>query len=190
MMDMNAITRSEKMCNPCQLNNESKKVESWCTVCAECAKDHRKFRMTLNHKRISIEELKSCEAVVGKSGIVFCDEHPDKAIEVFCDDHSKPCYTLCETIHHRKCDSETTIDKATSGIKTAINTTELYQKLKHSSKEIYSSLQINEYNETAIDTKSTNIISEIERSKVTLSRMENELKKKSYQLKREKNQKL
>lgn len=79
--------------------------------------------------------------MVGKSGIVFCDEHPDKAIEVFCENHSKPCCTLCATINHRKCESVTTIDKATVGIKTATKTTEIYQKLQTFSKDIDSSLQ-------------------------------------------------
>ncbi|CAG2200686.1 TRIM56 [Mytilus edulis] len=122
MMDLKDITRSEKMCNACQLSSVLKKaVSSWCTVfgeayCTECTKDYRKFRMSYNHKIISIEELKSSEGVFGKSGIVFCDEHPDKAI-VFCEDHSKPCCTLCATINHRKCESVTSVDKATAGIK-------------------------------------------------------------------------
>ncbi|CAC5413859.1 TRIM56 [Mytilus coruscus] len=110
MMDLKDISRSEKVCNACQLSNVSKKAVSWCTVCGEaycteCTKDHRKFRLSLHHRIISIEELKSSESVVGNSGIVFCDEHPDKAIEIFCDDHSKPCCTLCATINHRKCES-------------------------------------------------------------------------------------
>ncbi|CAC5413858.1 unnamed protein product [Mytilus coruscus] len=185
MMDLKDITRSEKVCNACQLSGVSKKAVSWCTVCGEayctdCADYHKKFRMSLNHKIISVEELKSSEGGVGKSVIVYCDEHPDKAIEIFCDDHSKPCCTLCATIYHRKCDSVTTIDKATSGIKTATKTTELYQKLQRCSHEIDSSLQINGDNKIAIETESKNIISEIDRLKSNiikhLTRMENEIK--------------
>ncbi|XP_076106114.1 uncharacterized protein LOC143074643 [Mytilus galloprovincialis] len=185
MMDMKDITRSEKLCNACQLSNGSKTAESWCIVCCEaycteCVKDHRKFRMTLNHTIISIEELKSCKAMVGKSGIVFCDEHPDKAIEVFCDDHSKPCCTLCATINHRKCESVTTIDKATTGIKTASKTMDLHQKLQQFGQEIDSSLKLNKNNKTEIETESTNIISEIDTLKSNfikhLARMENEIK--------------
>ncbi|VDI53600.1 tripartite motif-containing protein 2/3 [Mytilus galloprovincialis] len=185
MMDLKDFTRSNKMCNACQLSSVSKTAVSWCTVCCEaycieCVKDHRKFRMTLNHKIISIEELKSCESMVGKSGIVFCDEHPDKAIEVFCKDHSKSCCTLCATIYHRKCESVTTIDKATAGIKTATKTTELYQKLQQFSQEIDSSLKLNKNNKSEIETESTNIISEIDTLKSNiikhLARMENEIK--------------
>ncbi|XP_052073768.1 uncharacterized protein LOC127711696 [Mytilus californianus] len=136
--------------------------------------------MSLHHKIISIEELKSSEEVFGESGIVFCDEHPDKAIEVFCDDHSKPCCTLCVTINHRKCENVTTIDKATVGIKTATKTTELHKKLQQLSQEIDSSIKIIEDNKTKFETESTNILSEIDLLKSNiikhLARMENEIK--------------
>ncbi|VDI53599.1 Hypothetical predicted protein [Mytilus galloprovincialis] len=185
MMDLKDITRSEKVCNACQLSNVSKKAVSWCTVCCEsycteCAKDHRKFRMSLHHKIISIEELKSSEGVFGKSGIVFCDEHPVKAIEVFCEDLSKPCCTLCATIYHRKCESVTTVDKVTTGIKTATRTIELHKKLQKLSQDIASSLKVGKNNKTEIETESTNIISEIDSMKINiikhLARMENEIK--------------
>ncbi|CAC5413862.1 unnamed protein product [Mytilus coruscus] len=118
--------------------------------------------------------------MVGKSGIVYCDEHPDKAIEVFCEDHSKPCCTLCATINHRKCENVTTIDKATSGIKTATQTTELCQELQQFGQEIDDSLQNSKDNKTAIETESTKIISEMNRLKNNiikhLSKMENEIK--------------
>ncbi|XP_071179234.1 E3 ubiquitin-protein ligase TRIM45-like [Mytilus edulis] len=185
MMDLKDITRSEKMCNACQLSNISKKAEYWCTVCCEaycpeCTNYHRKFRMTLNHKIISIEELKSSEGVVGTSGIVFCDEHPDKAIEVFCEDHSKPCCTLCATLNHRKCEIVTTIDKAITGIKTATQTKDLLQKLQQFSQEVDSPLKIIKNNKTEIETESSNIILEIDSLKRNfikhLERMENEIK--------------
>jgi hypothetical protein len=53
MVDKQALTTSEKLCDPCQFNTESVKAVSWCSTCEEalcksCDKCHRSFKMTSN----------------------------------------------------------------------------------------------------------------------------------------------
>ncbi|CAC5420816.1 unnamed protein product [Mytilus coruscus] len=70
------------------------------------------------------------------SGFVACDEHPDKTIETYCKDHSKPCCTVCATVHHRKCEHVVTIEKAVSGVHKSIKAQELMMELKETSNKL------------------------------------------------------
>jgi hypothetical protein len=51
MVDKQAMTQSEKLCDPCQLNTERVKAVSWCPTCEEglcksCEKSHRSFKIS------------------------------------------------------------------------------------------------------------------------------------------------
>ncbi|CAC5394275.1 unnamed protein product [Mytilus coruscus] len=64
MLDKRALEKAEKMCNSCQLNKESTKAKSWCTICEEafceqCEKCHKTFKMSARHKLLNIREMQS-----------------------------------------------------------------------------------------------------------------------------------
>ena len=138
MVDKQAMTQSEKLCDPCQFNPEIVKAVSWCSTCEErlcksCDKCHRSFTMTSSHVLVPLEEMNSDKMSLGIRGINYCSEHNGKIIEVYCVDHSRPCCTLCATLSHRKCESVISIDTAAAGIKqsTKALSNELQQKSKH-----------------------------------------------------------
>ncbi|VDI02235.1 tripartite motif-containing protein 56 [Mytilus galloprovincialis] len=135
MLDKRAIQKAEKMCNSCQLNKESTKAKSWCTICEEafceqCEKCHKTFKMTARHKLLNIQEMQSGVTSFKVCEVQNCEEHPGKIIEFYCLDHSQPCCTSCATLSHRKCENVTSIQKAASGIKQSTKAYGLSQKLR------------------------------------------------------------
>ncbi|CAC5407032.1 unnamed protein product [Mytilus coruscus] len=141
MLDKRAIQRSEKVCNSCQINNDTKTAISWCTICTEafceqCEKCHKSFKVSANHKLISINEIQSGNSDLKISEVLNCEEHPEKIVEVYCVDHSKPCCTLCATLSHRKCEHVISIVKAATGIKQSELTTSLIKTLDERNTEI------------------------------------------------------
>ncbi|XP_063405785.1 E3 ubiquitin-protein ligase TRIM56-like [Mytilus trossulus] len=135
MLDKRAIQKAEKMCNSCQLNKESTKAKSWCTICEEafceqCEKCHKNFKMSARHKLLNIQEMQSGNTPFEVCEVQSCDEHPGKIIEFYCLDHSQPCCTSCATLSHRKCKNVTSIQKAASGIKQSTKASGLSQKLR------------------------------------------------------------
>ena len=138
LLNRNAIIKSEKLCSSCELNGKSNKAISWCIVCEEaycetCENYHRSFKVSLQHSMIPIKDIKESNIDSCISGVVGCTEHPEKTIEIYCNDHSKPCCTVCATVHHRKCEHVVTIDKAVYGVKESSKAIELLTKLKDTS---------------------------------------------------------
>jgi hypothetical protein len=106
MVAKQAMTTSEKLCDPCQFNTEIVKAVSWCSTCEEgfcksCDKCHRSFKMSSNHVLVPLAEMNSDKMSLGFRGINYCSEHNGKIIEVYCVDHSRPCCTLCATLRLR-----------------------------------------------------------------------------------------
>ncbi|CAC5422717.1 unnamed protein product [Mytilus coruscus] len=104
--------------------------------CEPCETNHKLYKVLRNHKIIPLQNIEEYTSSSKNFGFVNCEEHPDKNIEIFCKDHSKPCCTVCATVHHRKCDQVITVDKATSGIKQSIKARELMVKLEETSAEL------------------------------------------------------
>ncbi|XP_063405784.1 protein PML-like [Mytilus trossulus] len=135
MLDKQAIQKAVKLCDSCQLNKESTKAKSWCTICEEafceqCEKYHKHFKMSARHKLLNIQEMKFGDTPFEVWEVSSCDEHPGKIIEFYCLDHSQPCCTSCATLSHRKCENVTSIQKAASGIKQSTRASGLSQKLR------------------------------------------------------------
>ncbi|VDI52422.1 tripartite motif-containing protein 2/3 [Mytilus galloprovincialis] len=139
MIDWRAMNKAENLCNACSIESITQKAISWCTICEEaycdaCERHHKKYKMTRNHKIVLIKDIIEATSSLNICSFVACDEHPDKTIEIYCKDHSRPCCTVCATVHHRKCEYVVNIDKAVSGVKESTKAKELMKKLKETSK--------------------------------------------------------
>ena len=167
MVDKQAMTQSEKLCDPCQFNTESVKAVSWCSTCEEglcksCEKCHRSFKMTSSHVLVPLEEMNSDKMSLGIRGINYCSEHNGKIIEVYCVDHSRPCCTLCGTFSHRKCESVISIDTAAAGIKQSTKAVDLSNELQQKSKHIDEMIENRKENIGVIDKKTADILAKID----------------------------
>jgi hypothetical protein len=167
MVDKQAMTTSEKLCDPCQFNAESVKAVSWCSTCEEglcksCDKCHRSFKMTSCHVILPLEEMNSDNISLGIRGINYCSEHSGKIIEVYCVDHSRPCCTLCATLSHRKCESVLSIDTAAAGIKQSTKAVDLSSELQQKSKHIDEMIENRKENIGVIDKKTGDILANID----------------------------
>ena len=167
MVDKQAMTTSEKLCDPCQFNAESVKAVSWCSTCEEglcmsCDKCHRSFKMTACHVILPLEEMNSDNISLGIRGINYCSEHSGKIIEVYCVDHSRPCCTLCATLSHRKCESVLSIDTAAAGIKQSTKAVDLSSELQQKSKHIDEMIENRKENIGVIDKKTADILANID----------------------------
>jgi hypothetical protein len=167
MVDKQAMTTSEKQCDPCQFNTEIVKAVSWCSTCEEglcksCDKCHRSFKMTSSHVLVPLEEMNSDKMSLGIRGINYCSEHNGKIIEVYCVDHSRPCCTLCGTFSHRKCESVLTIDTAAAGIKQSTKALDLSNELQQKSKHIDEMIENRKEIIGVIDNKTGDILANID----------------------------
>ncbi|XP_052087898.1 protein PML-like, partial [Mytilus californianus] len=166
MLDKRAIQRSEKLCNSCQINNDTKTAISWCTICEEafceqCDKCHKSFKFSAKHKIILINEIQSGNSNLKISEVLNCEEHSAKIVEVYCVDHSQPCCTLCAKLSHRKCENVTSIENAAKGIKQSKLTTSLVKKLDERNKELNEIIENRKDSMTFFENTSGNIIQEV-----------------------------
>ena len=167
MVDKQALTTSEKLCDPCQFNTESVKAVSWCATCEEglcksCDKCHRSFKIISNHVIVPLEEMNSDKMSLGIRGINYCSEHNGKIIEVYCVDHSRPCCALCGTFSHRKCESVISIDTAAAGIKQSTKAVDLSNELQQKSKHIDEMIENRKENIGVIEKKTADILANID----------------------------
>jgi hypothetical protein len=180
VVDKQAMTTSEKLCDPCQFNTESVKAISWCSTCEEglcksCDKYHRSFKITLSHVIVPLEEMNSDKISLGIRGINYCSEHNGKIIEVYCVDHSRPCCALCGTFSHRKCENVISIDTAVVGIKQSTKAVDLSNELQQKSKHIDEMIENRKENIGVIDKKTGDILANIDEVKDAVIKHLNEV---------------
>ena len=166
LLNRNSIIKSEKLCNSCELNGKSNKAISWCIVCEEaycetCENWRRSFKVLLQHSMIPIKDIKESNIDSCISGVVVCTAHLEKTIEIYCNDHSKPCCTVCATVHHRKCEHVVTIDKAVHGVKESSKAIELLTKLKDTSVKLNEILKKRKDNVSRFEEETNAILAEI-----------------------------
>ncbi|XP_076084676.1 uncharacterized protein LOC143055421 [Mytilus galloprovincialis] len=180
MIERKAIQKSEKLCDTCEQKNVSQLAVSFCTVCEEtycepCEANHKLYKISRNHKIMSIQKIDEFTASSTNFGLVSCDEHPEKNIEIFCKDHSKPCCTVCATVHHRKCEQVVTVDKATSGVKQSTKARELMVKLTETSDRLGKGIINHKDNMTTFDEGIEVALTDIKSQKDNIIRRLNEL---------------
>ena len=180
MVDKQAMTQPEKLCDPCQFNTESVKAVSWCPTCEEglcksCEKSHRSFKISSSHVIVPLEEMDSDKMSLGFRGINYCSEHNGKIIEVYCVDHSRPCCTLCATLSHRRCENVISIDTAAAGIKQSTKAVDLSNELQQKSKHIDEMIENRKENIGVIENKTGDILANIDEVKVVVIKHLNEV---------------
>ena len=110
---------------------------------------------------IPIQDIKESNIDSCIRGVVACTEHPEKIIEIYCNDHSKPCCTVCATVHHRKCEHVVTIDKAVYGVKESIKAIEPLTKLKDTSIKLSEILTTRKDNVSRFEDETNAVLAEI-----------------------------
>ena len=175
LLNRNAIIKCEKLCNSCERNGKSNKAISWCIVCEEgycetCKNYHKSLKVTLQHAMIPLKDIKESNIDSCISGVVFCTEHPEKTIEIYCNDHSKPCCTVCATVHHRKCEHVATIDKAVYGVKKSSKAIELLTKLKDTSVKLSEILKTREDNINRFEEETNAVLAEIRKVRESVNK--------------------
>ncbi|CAG2242689.1 unnamed protein product [Mytilus edulis] len=132
--------------------------------------------MSIEHKVIQIKDV-SKNSSLSLSSLVACNEHPKKSIEVFCKDHSKPCCTLCATVHHRKCEQVVTIDKALYRIKESEKVKDLVKRLQESNENLEDVLQKRKQNIKTFEMDTDTVLLKIEALRKNLIKHVNTLEK-------------
>ncbi|XP_063408215.1 E3 ubiquitin-protein ligase TRIM33-like [Mytilus trossulus] len=164
LIDRRELQKPDKLCDTCE--QDKQKAISFCTVCEEaycktCRMAHKIFKMSRSHKIISINDINAETSNFSIHSHVKCKEHPDKTIEVYCKDHSKPCCTVCATVHHRKCEQVVTIDKAVTGIKESGKAKHLMTKLTETSNTLGKVLQNHKTNKDNFEHGIETVLQEI-----------------------------
>ncbi|XP_052089860.1 tripartite motif-containing protein 45-like [Mytilus californianus] len=183
MIDRRAMKKAEKLCDACSNENVSQKAISWCTVCDEaycgpCEVSHKRFKITRNHNLLAITDINAEMNAPNIFASVACDDHPDKTIEIYCKDHSKPCCTVCATVHHRKCEHVITIDKAVTGVKESTKAKELLTKLKETVRKLEAVINTRKQNTTNFEGETDAVLVEIGNVREKLNKKLDELENK------------
>ncbi|VDI84357.1 tripartite motif-containing protein 56 [Mytilus galloprovincialis] len=182
MIDRRAMQKAEKLCDACSNENVSQKAISWCIVCDEaycgpCEVSHKRFKITRSHNLVAITDINAEINAASIFASVACDEHPDKTIEIYCKDHSKPCCTVCATVHHRKCEHVVTIDKAVAGVKESTKAKELMKKLKETVDKLEAVINTRKQNTTNFEAEIDAVLVEIGDVREKLNKKLNDLEK-------------
>ncbi|XP_013421546.1 tripartite motif-containing protein 2-like [Lingula anatina] len=113
----------KKKCGACAVEGEDIEAVSKCLNCSEylcgpCAKSHIRFKMLINHKVYTFEQLRSGEhhQEVQEFQCVFCPEHKEEPIRYFCLKCQIPICRDCKVLTHdeHKC---TSLDTAIETVK-------------------------------------------------------------------------
>ena len=165
LMDRNNSKSAEKLCQPCQKENESKIATTWCKDCMEamcenCSKYHRRNSSTQFHQLDSIEQI-AFDNLTVSSDILNCDEHNDKSIEFYCTEHDLPCCITCVTLFHRGCKSVNSISKAAFEFRKSTEAHNLMEKLKRKQGELLDAVKRQTENLAEIEEDAKQISPEI-----------------------------
>ncbi|CAC5401356.1 unnamed protein product [Mytilus coruscus] len=110
-----------KWCEPCSRDGENQPADSWCSdcnepLCVECAKFHRKGKITANHKTIPILEAEKLDSTILDIS-ESCHIHDDQTLSFFCVQHDTICCAFCLRESHNACKNVQSIENASKGVK-------------------------------------------------------------------------
>ncbi|CAC5417210.1 TRIM56 [Mytilus coruscus] len=93
-------------CGQCSSKAKSKKADIWCDncekgLCASCSMNHRKSKLTLHHKTVTIETYIKIPKFI-RSTSTECFKHRQLLIS-YCPNHLRPCCKECISSDHTKC---------------------------------------------------------------------------------------
>ncbi|XP_013397072.1 tripartite motif-containing protein 2-like [Lingula anatina] len=113
----------KKKCGACAADGENVEAVSKCLNCSEylcspCAKYHTRFKISVNHKVYTLDQLHSGEhhQELQEFQSVFCPEHKEEPIRYFCLKCQMPICRDCKVLTHdeHKC---TSLDTAIETVK-------------------------------------------------------------------------
>ena len=96
-------------CVPCSLDDKQCNACCFCIQCVEhlctdCAKDHKKIKLTRNHILLEGKEMPTdATAFEEIVKLTFCKIHEDRDLEFLCESHDKLICALCIREGHRAC---------------------------------------------------------------------------------------
>ena len=110
-------------CIPCSLDNRKCDAHCFCVqciehLCADCAKDHRKIKLTRNHVLLEGKEMpKDSTAFEEMAKLTLCKVHQDRDVEFCCSLDNKLICALCLRDEHRACKHVVSVNKLLYGKK-------------------------------------------------------------------------
>ena len=121
LVDLNALKKGTKVCDPCQKNKTKSDVHTYCrncrnALCERCAKTHRGLRSCKNHIVLSVDEFEAAISSL-KVDEEFCTKHEGKVMEHFCQPHAKLCCSSCIAEEHRQCDKVVPVSEAAQKVR-------------------------------------------------------------------------
>ena len=149
MADANPSNLSDedptKMCDHCSFRGINKQAGTYCQVCSEylcdtCEVVHRSSKGSRAHELKPFEEsqrlLIKQKALI--SSIMICDIHRKEMLTLFCVNHEIAVCNVCNTMKHRKCNTEALkqISKDSNKKNDVIRCNEKIKTLLSASKEI------------------------------------------------------
>ncbi|CAG2248362.1 unnamed protein product [Mytilus edulis] len=122
-------------CGQCCSKAKNKTADIWCDncgkgLCASCSKNHRKSKLTLNHKTVDMETYIKIPKFI-RSTSTECCKHRQLLVS-YCPNHLTPCCKGCISNDHAKC---TGIVSLTSTVEKT-NVGDIQQALQKDSKSI------------------------------------------------------
>ncbi|XP_060556510.1 uncharacterized protein LOC132717123 [Ruditapes philippinarum] len=109
-------------CEPCLFENIEKEASTFCTdcsehLCASCAREHRKNKLSRNHKLFEGEDISDkFTTIAAMNRMMNCPDHLDTAVTYKCEDHEQYVCVTCLAECHRKCKTVNEIAKATTPV--------------------------------------------------------------------------
>ncbi|XP_052783490.1 uncharacterized protein LOC128219637 isoform X2 [Mya arenaria] len=104
-------------CQPCEQDDEFLHAEFYCPVCKEffcsnCARVHRKQKMSRSHLLIDKSNMPTSTGglEVEYECTVPCDNHPKESIKYFCSTHQTLICGHCSVQNHRSCHADVISD--------------------------------------------------------------------------------
>ena len=104
-------------CYLCSLEEVQNDVNCFCIQCVEhlcsnCAKDHRKIKLTRCHVLLEGEETPTdASAFEEMAKLTFCKIHTGREIEFKCDSHNVFICSVCLRETHRACDNVVSVNE-------------------------------------------------------------------------------
>ena len=108
-----------KSCDPCKYGGIEVEATKYCDDCKEslcrtCTESHKRFKMSRNHKLLSVQHIPSH---TGKDHIacsVLCECCQTLEVTDYCEDHHAVVCQHCTSVKHRKCKIELIKDKSST----------------------------------------------------------------------------
>ncbi|CAC5407373.1 unnamed protein product [Mytilus coruscus] len=152
-------------CDICITNTISKSASGWCleceeAICSDCEKQHRRMKLTKNHKIIPVEDKKM--SISNLDSEQECNDHSRK-LDFFCLKHSQPCCVTCIFEKHKRCQELKPLPEVEKGI-TSFDSSfaNLEDRVEDIIESITSLLKEKQENKTRLEVQKNIIITKVQ----------------------------